>query len=434
METMSAGNASTGASAALHAAATNIRWTHVAPTLLMIWIITNFDKANMSIVMNHKEFLDEFALVGQQGKIGWLSSGMFLTYGLTAPLWGLAIQRWGTVRTAVASCLIWAFTCFWSGLAGSYESLLASRVALGAGEGALYPLTLAVVAQWFALRERGRATAFWWVGTMIGPMVVGPLVTTLILVIGWRWQFHAMGLLALILPLPMILFLMTDRPDQHRKVNQAEAQLIAAGALEHDQDAPGRAFAKATSPWTNYRFWLATIAVTSNSFFFWGWAIWLPTYLRTARHFSFSTSGNLTFVIYGFAVATILCMGFLSDRLYRRGLLAGTGWILAACFLMAAAFAPSPGWSVVLMICALCAQQTGISCAEMLMHSLVKAADMGKMQGVRSFVSQTISALSPAIIGYVVQKTGGYDGAFIILAAAVVLSAGCILRLAFEEL
>ena len=58
------------------------------------------------------------------------------------------------------------------------------------------------------------------------------------------------------------------------------------------------------------------------------------------RHFSFSSSGYLTFVIYGFAVATILTVGYVSDRIFRRGFLAGIGWILAAIFLMAAAFAP----------------------------------------------------------------------------------------------
>jgi sugar phosphate permease len=418
----------------LHSIATRIRWTHIAPTLLIIWIVTNLDKANIAIVMNDKSFISELGLVGQQAKLGWLSSGLFLAYGLTAPLWGFAVDRLGVRKTAVLSCLIWAFACFWSGLATSYTSLLWSRIALGAGEGALYPLTLALVAQWFALRERGRATSFWWIGTMIGPMLTGPLVTTLVLVAGWRWQFHAMGLLALALPLPMILVLVRDRPSQHPGVNPAEASLISDGALERNEDAPGRALKTVRNVWTNYRFWLATIAITANSIFFWGWAIWLPTYLRTERHFSFSKSGYLTFVIYGFAVLTILAVGYLSDRIFRRAFLAGVGWILAAALLMGAALAPSPLLSVVLMICALCAQQVGISCAEMLMHSIVVASNMGRMQGVRGFVSQTVSSLSPALIGYVVQRTGGFTGAFALLSIAVVVAAGCMVALARESL
>jgi len=160
----------------------------------------------------------------------------------------------------------------------------------------------------------------------------------------------------------------------------------------------------------------------------------LPTYLKTARHFTFSTSGYLIFVIFGFAVVTILCVGYLSDRIFRRAPLAGLGWALAAAFLMAAALAPNAIWSVVLMICALCAQQVGISCGEMLMHSVVGTEDMGKTQGVRAFITQMVGAFSPAMIGHLVALSGGFVGAFAVLAVAVVISAGCMIMLAREGL
>ncbi len=411
---------------------TRIRWTSIAPTLLIIWIVSMFDKSNMAIVMNDQHFLGELGLSGQQAKLGWLSSGLFLAYGICAPLWGWVVHRYGPRVTCILSLLVWAFTCFWSGVAQSYEQLLLSRIVLGVGEAALYPLTLALVANWFALKERGRATSFWWIGTMIGPMLVGLIITGLIVAVGWRWQFHAMGILALILPLPMVMFLVTDRPDQHRLANPAEADLVVKGSLEKNEDAPGQALKTSASPWTSYRFWLTTIAIASNAIFFWGWSIWLPTYLRTVRHFSFSTSGYLTFVIFGFAVATILLVGYASDKVFRRAPFAGLGWVAAGALLMGAALAPNAAVSVILMICALCAQQVGISCGEMLMHSVVSAVDMGKTQGVRAFVTQIIGSLSPAMIGYIVQATGGFTGAFAVLALAVVISGGCMIKLARE--
>jgi ACS family glucarate transporter-like MFS transporter len=422
----------TAAAAKLSTVATNVRWSHIAPTLLVVWIVSMFDKSNMAIVMNDQSFLNELGLVGQQAKLGWLSSGLFLAYGLCAPLWGWVVHRYGARLTCVLSLIIWAATCFWSGVAQSYEQLLLSRIVLGAGEAALYPLTLALVANWFALKERGRATSFWWIGTMIGPMLVGLVITGLIVFVGWRWQFHAMGVLALLLPLPMVLFLVTDRPQQHGATNAAEGELIERGALELNEDAPGQALQTSSSTWTNYRFWLTTAAIASNAIFFWGWSIWLPTYLRTERHFSFSTSGYLTFVIFGFAVATIVLVGYASDKIFRRAPFAGFGWALAGILLMGAALAPTPALSVILMIGALCAQQVGISCAEMLMHSIVSASDMGKTQGVRAFVTQMVGALSPAMIGYIVQATGGFTGAFAVLALAVLISGGCMIRLARE--
>jgi sugar phosphate permease len=318
-------------------------------------------------------------------------------------------------------------------MASGYGMLLASRIALGVGEAACYPITLALVANWFALRERGKATAYWWIGTMIGPMLVGIIVTSLILTVGWRGQFFALGVLAFLVPLPMVFFLVRDRPGEHPAVNAAEVDLVRAGAIENNDDAPGRVLKTVDSVWRNYRFWLMTVAISANAIFFWGWSSWLPTYLRTARHFTFSASGYLTFVIYGFAVATILVTGRLSDRVFRRAPFAGLGWAMAAVFLMGAAFAPSPTLSVILMICALCAQQIGISCAEMLMHSVVGTADMGKSQGVRAFVTQMFGAFSPVMIGYILALSGGgFIGAFTLLAIAVVIAAGCMIALTRE--
>jgi MFS family permease len=419
-------------SAAL-AAPTRVRWTCVAPTLLVVWIVSMFDKSNISIVIANPAFLGEMHLAGQTELLGWLVGGLFISYGLAAPLWGWAVTRYGPRSALIAGLVIWSLTCIWSGLAQSYGMLLASRIGLGIGEAVCYPITLALVANWFALRERGKATSYWWIGTMIGPMLTGLVVTTLILTVGWRGQFFALAALALLVPLPMVYFLVRDRPQQHPAVNQAEAESVEVGSIENNEDAPGRILKTVDTFWRNHRFWLLTIAISANAVFFWGWSGWLPTYLRTARHFTFSTSGYLTFVIYGFAVLTILIMGRVSDRVFRRAPFAGLGWAAAAVFLMAAAFAPSPSLAVVLMICALCAQQVGISCAEMLMHSVVGTDEMGPSQGLRAFVTQMFGAFSPVMIGYLLALT---HGAFIVpfgaLAVAVIISAGCMIALTRE--
>jgi MFS family permease len=412
---------------------TRVRWNYVAPTLLIFWIISMLDKSNISLVIADPQFLSEMQLGGETKLLGLLASGLFISYSLAAPLWGWAVTRYGPRHAIVASLVIWALTCFWSALSQTYGMLLASRIGLGVGEAACYPVTLALIASWFALRERGKATAYWWIGTMIGPMLTGLIVTGLIVAVGWRGQFWAMGILALALPLPMIWFLVRDKPEQHPAVNAAELNFVHAGAIEENEDAPGRILKGVSSVWRNHRFWLMVLAISCNAIFFWGWSIWLPTYLRTARHFAFSTSGYLTFVIYGFAVATILIIGHVSDRVFRRAPFAGLGWASAAVLLIAAALAPSTTWSVILMIGALCAQQVGISCAEMLMHSVIGTADMAKSQGVRALVTQMTGALSPVMIGYILASSGGgFLAPFAVLSVAVAISASCMIALTRE--
>ena len=109
------------------AVATRVRWTYIAPTLLVYWIISMFDKSNISLVINDPKFLSELALTGQPKLLGWLGSSMFISYSLAAPIWGWAVTRYGPRNSIMASLVIWAATCFWSGLSESYGMLLAGR-------------------------------------------------------------------------------------------------------------------------------------------------------------------------------------------------------------------------------------------------------------------------------------------------------------------
>jgi cyanate permease len=43
-----------------------------------------------------------------------------------------------------------------------------------------------------------------------------------------------------------------------------------------------------------------------------------------------------------------------------------------------------------------------------------------------------VGAISPAMIGYIVQASGGFTGAFAVLALAVMISAGCMIKLTRE--
>jgi hypothetical protein len=70
----------------------------------------------------------------------------------------------------------------------------------------------------------------------------------------------------------------------------------------------------------------------------------------------------------------------------------------------------------------------------MLMHSVVSANQMGKTQGVRALVTQIVGAVSPAMIGYILQYGGSFVGAFAALSVAVVISASCMVALAREGL
>ena len=89
-----------------------------------------FDKSNIAIVIANPRFLSEMQLTGQTKLLGWLVGGLFIAYGLAAPVWGWTVTRYGARLTAIAGLLIWALTCFWAGASHSYGICWRSRIAL----------------------------------------------------------------------------------------------------------------------------------------------------------------------------------------------------------------------------------------------------------------------------------------------------------------
>ncbi len=415
-------------------AASSVRWFGVAPSLLVVWIVGMLDKSNISIVIADPKFLADLDLVNKHALLGWLTTGLIISYGVAAPAWGWLVNKIGPRRAMLLSLVLWALVCVSSGMAASYGLLLVARIVLGVAEAALYPITVSLVAYWFPLKERGRATAFWWIGTMIGPMITGVLVTWLIVSFGWRAQFYVLAGLAVLLPLPMAYFLLRDTPREHPLVNEAEIALIEQGTIEHDNSAPGRILRARTGGWlSNYRYWMIIAATIFNSIFFWGWSVWMPTYLKTTRHFTFSKAGYLTFVMYGCATLTILVFARLSDRMFRRAPIAGAGWLMAGVFLLSATMVDNPAVSVVLMTLSLCAQQAGVSSAHMLFHSVVRARDIAKSQGYATALQQILGSFSPVLIGYLLGQSGGdFTLGFTILAGSAVIAAGCMATLGRE--
>jgi sugar phosphate permease len=413
-----------------------VRWNNIAPSLLMIFTVGVLDKSGLSIVIADPRFLNELNLNHQQILLGWLTTGLTIAYGIAAPAWGWLICSIGARRTIMVSIVLWFVVCIMSGLSASYGMLLTARIVLGISEAALYPFILSLVAHWFPLKERGRATAFWWIGGMIAPMLTGLLVTGLIVSFGWRVQFYALGALAIIMPLPMAFFLLRDNPREHPRVSATELDIIESGRIEANEDAPGRILRTKVSSWyRNYRYWLIVTAIVFNTVFYWGWSVWLPTYLKTTRHYSFSQAGYLTFVIYGAATLTIIGIGFFSDRIFCRASIAGLGWISSGGFLLAATMVADRTACVVFMTLALCAQQTGVVGAHMLYHSVVSTGEMAKSQGYATALVQILGAFSPVMIGYLLKVfAGDFTVAFAILAGAVFIAAGCMAVLAKEGL
>ncbi len=99
------------------------------------------------------------------------------------------MQRYGVVRTFVASVALFTIASFLCGIAWSFESLIAFRVLQGAVSGPMIPGSQALLMSIFPASRRGMALAIWSMTTLIAP-VMGPLLGGYISDnYSWPWIF-----------------------------------------------------------------------------------------------------------------------------------------------------------------------------------------------------------------------------------------------------
>jgi MFS family permease len=168
-------------------------WTVVA--LLFLFTLINFaDKAVIGIAA--VPIMQELKLGPRQ--FGLVGSSFFLLFAVSAVATGFLVNKVQTRWVLLAMGLVWALTQFpMMGTIG-FGTLVACRVALGAGEGPATPVALHSTYKWFPNELRTFPTAIIVQGGAIGVLVALPLLNWLIVRHSWHWAFGALGVVGLV--------------------------------------------------------------------------------------------------------------------------------------------------------------------------------------------------------------------------------------------
>lgn len=396
-----------------------VRWTFIVPTLFVATMIAQIDKQSISLIMANHTFLGDMHLLNRPAVTGGLVSAFLISYGVGQFAWGPIIDRLGPRRAAMIGVVAWSVVLVWGGFSDTLIMLYLSRIFLGLSEGILYPVCNAFVAQWFAMRERGRAASAWFNGATVGSAIGGALVTAIIVGTGWRAVFFILAIVGIVIVLPMLAFLTKDNPRSDRRVSPAELARIE----DQDDSLAVTPTERGTGVFGNYRYWLLVIAFSANNIFFWGWSSWLPTYLIKARHFSFQSSGLLTAVTFGVEVIAVWLFGMLSDRIGRRAPLGAIGFLIAALGVYIGGSISNVPLAIAIMIVGVSFQQACAGNVQALLHSFSGKNLMGRAAGVMNGIGNVVSFLAPAVIGAMIGTSGNFSLVIIFLSAVLLIAA-----------
>ena len=407
--------------------------------LLITVLVAYLDRVNVSVLIADPTFLDAMGINGKPFEMGLLTSLFVAAYGFSNFVLTPLGDRMGARKTMILALALWGISSIIGGLAQTFMIMLASRVLLGLGEGMHFPMQGKFVKNWFPPSERGRANATWVVGIMAGPAVAMPFFTTIIHNFGWRDSFFVLALIGMI-PIYLLWKYTTDNPADHKGVNQAELRYIEealAKEAEEEKQKAGLEKPKLSATLkmlaTNYKFILITLYYSCLGSILWGAMAWLPSYLKMARGFSWSSMGVWASMPYVFGMVCIVASGYFADKFNRRAVLCAISMFCAAVGIYLGAQAVDNTHAAMFLTFGVGAIGFGISPAWTIQQRIIPAHSVGTAGGVMNGITNLYSALIPAIIGWLIAMTGTYNAGLMVLVANGLFATLCVIPLALKK-
>src|SRR5215207_6244935 len=248
-------------------------------------------------------------------QMGYIYSAFTFAYALFEVPSGWFGDLFGT-RKALTRIVLWwsAFTMLTAATAG-FASLFAVRMLFGAGEAGAIPNSTSTVSRWFPAAQRGRAMGAVCIGHALGATATPFIVFNLIDLQGWRLPFVECGLLGVVWCVVWYRWF-RDTPEEHPSANEAEVELIRAGAAPAERHGHG-------IPWSvffrskNIFFLCAMYVCYGYGLYF--YITWLPTYLIQARGFDKDWASIFSSLPWLCGALAFVCGGWITDTLVRHG-------------------------------------------------------------------------------------------------------------------
>jgi ACS family D-galactonate transporter-like MFS transporter len=391
-------------------------WLIVA--LLFSFMLINFaDKAVIGIAA--VPIIDELHLSPRE--FGLLGSSFFLLFAVSAVVTGFIVNRVETRWALLVMGLVWALTQFpMLGTVG-FTTIMAARIALGAGEGPAYPVALHSTYKWFPDELRTLPTAIVAQGAGIGIMIALPSLNWVIVHYSWHWAFGVLGIAGLVWAAAWLVL-------------GREGPLTAAAAAAKSA-APERVpYAQLLLSPTILACWCASFGAQ--------WALsqalsWQGAFLIKGLGLTQSSIGLLGALPAGASVIVVVAAGWYSQRLLgrgvpsrvARGILGGGSVALGGAALAVMPYVPGIPAKIALTTIGIAVPSVIHVISNTVVSELTPVAQRGALLAIGTAVGTSAGLLAPYVMGSVVERAAtplaGFNAGFIIC-GIIMLVGGCI--------
>ena len=344
---------------------------------------------------------------------GYVLSSFFVGYLLLMIVSGALANRYGGKIVLGVAVIWWSlFTVLTPPAAMlSLPMLIASRIALGLGEAAVFPASINMLARWVPVASRSRATAFFSSGLSLGTMVSFPLTGWLVRDFGWPVPFYLFGAVGFVWAAVWFT-----------KVGSGRG--IPEESATASRSIPWRALLSTPAVWG------IIVAHFCSNWCLYVMLAWLPSYFKTTFGLSLANAGLLSAAPWAAYFVMANVGGWWADRLIRNGrsttfvrkLMQVSALVgIATCMLLL----PLAGSATTGMILMCCAGGTMSLClsgfAANPFDVAPRYADV--VWGLSNTFGTMPGIFGVAVTGWLVDQTGSFNAPLMLTAAVSVVGA-----------
>jgi MFS transporter, OPA family, glycerol-3-phosphate transporter len=261
-----------------------------------------------------------------KAQLGTAMTALAIAYGLSKFLMGSVSDRsnprWFMPLGLLLSASVTASFGLFPGIYTSLALVIALQALNGWFNGMGWPACGKTMVHWFSASERGRVVSLWNTAHNVGGGAVAALAVAGVALFGdWGAKFYFNALVAAGVAVLVYVSLRDTPHNCGLPPVEVYRNDFPAGYSEHSERTLGFREIFFEHVLNNRLLWAIAVANAFIYFVRYGVQNWIPTYLETAKGFSFNESSVAWFLFeYAAIPGTILC-GWVSDRLFngRRG-------------------------------------------------------------------------------------------------------------------
>jgi ACS family glucarate transporter-like MFS transporter len=346
---------------------------------------------------------------------------VFSAFAIAYAGFGVPIARWadrdGARRVLTWVVLVWSTFTMATAIAWNFASLAVIRFLFGVGEAGAWPSVARVYSRWIPLAQRGRIQGIFFAGAHLSGGLTPLAIAAIAGWLEWRAIFVCFGAVGMLWAVCWYAWF-RDEPREHPAVTAQERDLI--------ETTRGLPAAKAGGSWTAV-FKTPTVAplcvqAFANSYGFYFFITWLPTYLAQARGMKGAALAIFSGLPLMLSFVADLTGGEGSDKLARATSLRsarrafGVGGYALAAMAIFLATQMENGFAAGLLIA------IGGACSMLtLAPAWATAVDVGGNHagvtaGLMNTVGQVGGILSPLVLAYLVDATNNWNIPLMVLA------------------